>query len=139
MNMATRVNILKAAAAITIGFGLLIAAAALPAAQGPTTFLLDLIYFPVDGAQTLTGDGIRVLSAVAGGVMVGWGVLLWMISVDLYPADPVRGRKLILASIGTWFVVDSTMSVLAGAPLNALFNVSFLVLFFVPVWKPVQA
>ena len=135
MQMTTRVNILKAASAITIGFGLLIAAAAIPAAQAPTAFLLDLIYFPIDGAQTLGGDGTRVLSAVSGGVMVGWGVLLWMISADLYPADPARGRKMILASIGTWFVVDSVMSVAAGAPLNALFNVSFLVLFFVPVLK----
>ena len=136
MNLGTRVNILKAASAITTAFGLLIAAAAMPAAQGPTAFLLDLIYWPVDGAQTLSGDGIRVLSAVAGGVMAGWGVLLWMLSADLYPADPVRGRKLILASIGTWFVVDSAMSVMAGAPLNALLNVSFLLLFLVPVWKP---
>lgn len=136
MNMATRVSILKAASAITIGFGMLIAAAALPAAQPPMAFLLDLIYFPVDGGQTLDGDGIRVLSAVSGGVMAGWGVMLWIVASEVYTTNPELGRKLILASIGTWFVVDSTMSVMAGAPLNALFNVSFLVLFAGPVLKP---
>ena len=137
MEMATRVTILKLAAAITIAFGALIAAAAIPAAQSPTVFLLDLIYFPVDGAQSLGGDGFRLLSAVSGGVMVGWGVLLWMIGADLYPADPARGRKLILSSIAAWFVVDSAMSAAAGAPLNALFNLGFVVLFVLPVWKPV--
>ncbi|MDX1507794.1 MAG: hypothetical protein R3358_05915 [Woeseiaceae bacterium] len=136
MNNATRVNLLKTASAITIGFGLLIAAAAVPAAQAPMAFLLDLIYFPVDGGQSLTGDGIRVLSAVSGGVMAGWGVMLWLVASEVYTTNPELGRKLILASIGTWFVVDSTMSVMAGAPLNALFNVGFLVLFVVPVLKP---
>lgn len=36
-------------------------------------------------------------------------------------------------SVGTWFVVDSSMSFAAGAPLNALLNVSFLALFCLPV------
>jgi hypothetical protein len=36
--------------------------------------------------------------------------------------------------VGCWFVVDSLMSIAAGAPLNAIFNVGFLLLFVVPVW-----
>jgi hypothetical protein len=62
-----------------------------------------------------------------------------LVSRRLYPKDPELGRSLIIASIGTWFVIDSAGSVLAGAPLNALFNVSFLLIFVLPVWKPTPA
>jgi hypothetical protein len=50
------------------------------------------------------------------------------------PRDPALARRLILLGIGGWYVVDSSMSIAAGAPLNALFNTGFLLLFYVPVW-----
>jgi hypothetical protein len=67
--------------------------------------------------------------------MAGWGVLLWMLSTHLFPIDQALAAKLIIASIITWFVIDSTGSILAGAPLNAAFNVSFLLIFCVPLWR----
>ncbi len=67
--------------------------------------------------------------------MAGWGVLLWMLSTHLFPSDQALAAKLIIASIVTWFVIDSTGSILAGAPLNAAFNVSFLLIFCVPLWR----
>ena len=135
MDYALRVRWLKIASAITMGFGILLAAAAWPATQAPTALLLDLIYFPVDGAQTLAGDGMRLVNGILGGVMVGWAVMLWIVSTEVYPENPVLGRRIILMSVGTWFVVDSLASIIAGAPLNAVFNVGFLLLFFVPVWR----
>lgn len=135
MDYAPRVRWLKIGSALTIGFGILVAAAATPLLSAPAAFLVDMIFFPVDGLQGVSGDEIRLVNAIAGGIMVGWGVMLWMVSTKLYPQDPVLGRQLILTSVGIWFVIDSTGSIIAGAPLNALFNVSFLLLFFVPVWK----
>lgn len=135
MKLDHRIRWLKIASAITIGFGLLIAAAALPALQGPVVLLLDLIYFPVDGAQTAQSAAARLLGAIAGGVMTGWGLMAWLVAKHVLPTDPALARRLILVSIGAWFVVDSTMSVAAGAPLNALFNVGFLLLFYAPVWS----
>ena len=137
MNIEARVRWLTIGAEITIGFGLLIAVAAVPALNAPTEYLLDLIYFPVDGAQTMDDPAHRLFSAISGGILAGWGVMLFLVARKLYPQDPELGRSIIIASVATWFVIDSAGSVLAGAPLNALFNVGFLLIFVLPVWKRV--
>ena len=110
------------------------AAAAVPAMSGPVQFLADLIFFPLDGLQSVAAEETRLISAIGGGVMVGWGVMLWMVSTQLYPKEPVLAGKIIMTSIVVWFVIDSAGSVLAGAPLNALGNVSFLLIFCLPLW-----
>ena len=73
--------------------------------------------------------------ATRAGVLVGWGALLFLVADQLGSVDPVLVRTFVLTSIGSWFVVDSLGSLAAGAPVNALFNVGFLVLFFWPVWR----
>lgn len=102
------------------------------------TFLVDLIFWPVDGAQSIGGAENQLLLAIFGGIMMGWGVMLWQITTQLYPRDPILARSLILTSIGVWFVVDGVGSILAGAPLNAVLNLSFLIVFFVPLWRPLN-
>ena len=136
MNLNTRIAWLKTGSAVTIGFGALIAAAAVPALQAPTGFLLDIVFLPLDGAPTAGGKAARLLSAISGGVLVGWGLMMWLLATSLYPKEPTICRKIILTSIISWFIVDSSMSVAAGAILNAFFNVGFLLVFTVPVWKP---
>lgn len=137
MPLETRIRWLKSASVITVGFGLLLAMAAIPALSGPTQFLLDLIYFPVDGAQAVDSSAARLLNAITGGLMTGLGVMTFLIADELLPREPALARRILLAGIGTWFVVDSSMSIAAGAPLNAAFNTGFLLMFFLPVWKPV--
>ena len=133
MSVHATQNWLKFAAAVTVGFGLLIALAAHPATGGATLFLTDLILWPMDGAQSLAAPEIRLLCAITGGVMAGWGLTMWLIVARLYPRDPGLARHLILTGIGTWFVIDSIGSLMAGAPLNALFNVGFLLLYVIPL------
>jgi hypothetical protein len=124
---------LKAASLITIGFGLLIAAAAYPATSTPVEFLTDLIFYPVDGAERIAGREIRLLNAICGGVMFGWGVMLYLTATKVYPQYPKLGRQIILTGIVSWFIVDSTGSALSGAPLNVLFNAGFLLMFCLPL------
>lgn len=135
MTIDARVRWLRIGAAVTIGFGLLVAVAAIPALSGPAALLLDLIYFPLDSAQATGAPADRLLAAIGGGVMAGWGTMLWLVAGEVYPDNPALGRRLILASVATWFVIDSSMSVAAGAPLNVLGNVGFLLVFVLPVWK----
>ena len=135
MKQDTTLRWLKFGSALTIFFGLLVAAAATQITAAPTQFLADLIFFPIDGVQNVAAPETRLVSAIGGGVMAGWGVLLWMLSTHLFPRDQALAAKLIITSIVTWFVVDSTGSILAGAPLNAAFNVSFLLIFCVPLWR----
>ena len=134
MSIDSRIRWLKTGAAITLGFGLLIAVAAIPAAQGPTNFVLDFIYFPVDASQSVDTVTARLLSAITGGLMVGIAVMLWVVATELCPREPALGRRVVLLGIGSWYLVDSSMSVAAGAPLNVLFNTGFLLIFLLPVW-----
>jgi hypothetical protein len=133
MLLERRIMLLKVASGIVIGFGVIAVLAALPSTSGVMRFLADLIFWPVDGAQTVSADETRLLSAISGGLMVGWGLLLWLLAARLFPNDPDLGRRLILPSISAWFVVDSLGSIAAGAPFNALFNIAFLPMFFVPL------
>ncbi len=135
MTNDTPIRWLQIGAAITLGFGLLMAVAAIPALQGPTEIVLDLIFYPVDQGQTLDGASARLLTAITGGLMTGIGVMLWIVATELCPREPALGRRLILLGIGSWYVVDSSMSVAAGAPLNVLFNTGFLLIFVLPAWR----
>lgn len=138
MNLTTRVAWLKTGATVTIAFGAVIAVAAIPALQAPTALLLDLVYLPLDGAPSTGGSATRILSAISGGVLIGWGLMMWLLATTLYAKEPALCRKIILTSIVSWFIVDSSMSIAAGAFLNVVFNVGFLLVFALPVWKPLE-
>ena len=119
----------KAASAIVAGIGLLIAVAAWPPLAGPVVFLADLMIWPLDGAQSLAAPETRLFMAIAGGLMVGWGVTLWKLAVYLMPIDAAAVRQITMTGLYCWFAVDSIGSIMAGVPLNAVVNVSFVVLF----------
>jgi hypothetical protein len=129
---------LKTSSLIYIGFGIMTALSALPAAAGLTLFLTDLVFWPLDGAQSLRAPETRLFCGITGGVVTGWGVLLWLISTRLYPREPELARTIILSSVLSWFVVDGIGSTLAGAPGNVALNVVFLLLFAVPLWRSPQ-
>lgn len=124
---------LKAASMLVIGFGLILSLAAYPATSGLAYFYTDLAFWPLDGEQNLTYPETRILCAVLGGVMAGWGVLLYQISTKLFPREPALARSLIFWSIGVWFVTDVIGSLVAGVPINAVLNIGFLLAFVVPL------
>ncbi|GMQ98136.1 MAG: hypothetical protein BMS9Abin17_0642 [Acidimicrobiia bacterium] len=120
-----------------IGFGGVISLASLPATSAPTVFLADVVLWPIDGGQALSAES-RLLSAILGGVMLGFGTTLLVLVAKVYPRDPQLVRTVILAGVWVWFITDSLASIAAAAPLNALFNVGFLLAFLVP-WRTVPA
>jgi hypothetical protein len=135
MTIPSTIAALKAASAIVIGFGLLTALAAWPPLNLPTLWLVDLMFPPFDGQQDITPPEARILCGILGGVLVGWGVMQWLVVSKLYAREPVLARQIIWASLWSWFVVDCAASTIAGAPFNALMNVPFLLLFIVPLWR----
>lgn len=138
MQLHTTQRWLKTACAIVIGFGLLGAVTAHPALSGPERIFIDLAIWPVDGQPDNPTPESRLLWAIVSGVLVGWGMMLWLITTRILPKDPALARTMILTSICTWFVVDSLGSIAAGAPMNALFNIGFLLLFVIPLWRPLR-
>ncbi|MCH9693556.1 MAG: hypothetical protein K0U72_03525 [Gammaproteobacteria bacterium] len=130
---------LKIGSGITMFFGVFVATAAFPPISGLMQFSADLIFFPVDGMQDVSAPETRLVSAIGGGVMFGWGLMMWMLASRLYPKDPALAGSIIVTSIIGWFVLDTGASILAGAPLNALGNLSFLLIFCVPIWMSRRA
>ncbi|MEQ8482269.1 MAG: hypothetical protein RIC18_16595 [Hoeflea sp.] len=136
MQNANTQTAVKVASGFVIFVGLLLAAAAWPPLAGPVVLLADIIVWPFDGAETLAAPETRVLAAIAGGVMVGWGVTLWKTAEMVQRDAPAVARSIVMTGLYCWFAVDSLGSIMAGAPLNALFNIGFVVLFLVAFRQP---
>lgn len=112
--------------------------ATVPALSGVTRVFIDLAFWPVDGVPGMPTPESKLLWAILNGIIIGWGVLLWQVTTKVYVNHPDVGRGMILTSVGIWFVVDSAGSVAAGAPVNALLNITFLLMFFIPLWRPAR-
>ncbi len=69
MPVSTAIVWLKAASAVLmIGLGLLFAISAWPPASGLVTFMVDMLFWPLDGAQSLPRRKTRIILAIGGGI-----------------------------------------------------------------------
>ena len=126
---------LRFAAGVTMVTGLALALSAVPALNIGVRLLTDLLVWPFDGAQTLAASETRLALAIGGGVMLGWGLMIWQLAGEPLERTPDAVRGIIRASVLGWFVVDSAGSVAAGAALNVVPNLVFLALFLLPMRK----
>lgn len=76
---------------------------------------------------------ISLSHAVLGGVMVGWGVGLALLTRGLLASGSRRGWRIMAFSVGAWFVPDTAYSLWSGFWQNAVLNFVFLVLLAVPL------
>ena len=139
MSHAFRKKWLLFSAFIVASFGPVFFLGTLPATDEPARFTLDLLGWPLDGSATYEADDTRFLSALAGGFLLGWGVMIWGLSHWLYDAEPEGVRKCLLSGALAWFVLDSAGSVASGNPSNVLFNFIILLLVVGPFWRPARA
>jgi len=128
-----RTKFLKFASVLLIGVGLSFFLSLFSPLAHVLRLFLDLAYLPYDGTQSFASDEGRLLIAISGGLMTGWGVMFWLVTTRVYARDPELGKALILPSIIVWFVIDSAGSILAGALFNTVMNAGFLIMFVVPV------
>ena len=125
--------LLKLACLSTIVTGLVSAAASHPAGDGLWALLFDILQWPVDGGQGAFSSEARVLNAVCGGILAGWGALMyWLVSGPI-PEGVQGARGAMVASVMIWFVTDSAGSLAAGWPGNVVLNVLFLIAFIGPL------
>lgn len=104
----------------------------------PARFTLDLLSWPLDGTTTYASPDTRFLSALAGGFLIGWGVMIWCLSGWVYDSAPEAVRRTVLASLSAWFALDSAGSITSGNTVNVLFNVLILAVAIGPLWQPAQ-
>lgn len=83
---------LKIACAVTVCVGLIASAASTTVGAAPWLFLFDLLKWPLDGDPVAFAGETFAVNAVLGGVMVGWGTLMYLLA-----AGPIaRGDRAIV-------------------------------------------
>lgn len=123
----------KIAALLTAGFGLLFAVGSHDATDGPVRFLADLLFLRLgDGPGELTNTN-HLADAILGGVMAGWGAMMWLLADRLLTRMPSEVKSILTISLLVWFPIDSLGSIASGAWLNAISNIAFAAMFLVPL------
>lgn len=129
---------LKVTAVVVGSFGPVFFLGTMPETMEPARLTLDILSWPVDGATTYASPDTRFLSALTGGFLFGWGVMIWCLSAWVYDAAPEGVRGTVLTGVVAWFVLDSAGSIASGNASNALFNVLVLLLAVGPLWRPAR-
>lgn len=106
------------------------------ATSEPARLTMDLLGFPLDGVQDFDNPTTRFLSALTGGFLLGWAVMVWFLGTKLFDKAPEEVRKTVLSGLVSWFILDSLGSVASGNASNAIFNAFILLLAVGPLWWP---
>lgn len=130
---------LKITAIVVGSFGPVFFLGTMEATLEPARFTLDLLSWPLDGATTYSSPDTQFLSALTGGFLLGWGVMIWCLSIWVYEKAPEEVRKTVLIGTLCWFVLDSSGSIASGNASNAFFNTLILFLAVGPMWKAAKA
>jgi len=135
MSISARITFLKILAfLLLIGPGLLMVTAPVTGLGSLTEMFLDLAHQPYEGAQPITGKSAHLMNAILGGILVGFGTMIWVVSEHVLRKDFALGRKLILMPLICWFVTDSLGSVLTGAWFNAVLNTGIFGAFLIALF-----
>ena len=103
-----------------------------------TRWSMDLFDWPLDGQTTWAAKETRFLSALTGGFLLGWAVLVWCLRAWVYDLAPEGVRRSVVVSGVAWYLLDSAGSILAGVPENAVTNMAILGLAIGPLWWPAK-
>jgi hypothetical protein len=75
----------------------------------------------------------NLLSAVIGGTMFGWGLMIGLMSYRLMKVPQDWIWSVITISVLAWYVLDTLGSLLASSSLNILLNTTILILALPPI------
>lgn len=126
---------LKITAFLVGSFGPVFFLGTMPETAEPARLSLDILSWPIDGNITYQSIDVQFLTALTGGFLLGWGVMIWLLSKWIYDKAPEEVRKIVLFSLLSWFVLDSTGSITSGHTSNAFFNILVLLTLVGPLWR----
>jgi hypothetical protein len=130
---------IKIAAVVVGSFGPIFFLGTMESTIEPARLTLDIISWPLDGQTTYASPDTRFLSAIIGGFMLGWGVMIWCLSTKVYDLAPEGVRKSVLIGLLCWFVLDCSGSIASGNASNVFFNTLVLLTAVGPLWWPASA
>ena len=125
---------LKITAIVVGSFGPSFFLGTMDSTSEPARLTLDVLSWPIDGATTYTSPDVHFLSALTGGFLFGWGVMIWCLSTWVYDKAPEGVRKSVLVGLLAWFFLDSAGSIASGNVSNAIINILVLLLAVGPLW-----
>ena len=133
--MTTRVSTiwLRAASVVTILTGVICALASHSSTGGLWLYLFDFLKWPIDGDPAVFSTDTHAVNAVLGGVMVGWGLLMFFLADERLMMAAPNVPRMMAISLLAWFLVDSAGSWAAGLPGNIVLNLLFLAMFIPPL------
>ncbi len=129
---------LKITAISIISYALLFFLGTLKQTQKPIEIVLDISSWPIDELQNYDSNSTVFLSALLGGILFGWGILIWFLSTKIYDVAPEQIRKTVLTSLISWFIIDGLGSIFSGNFNNVLANILLLLVLVGPLWSPVK-
>lgn len=129
---------LKVTAIVVGSFGPIFFLGTMAPTLEPARLTLDILSWPIDGATTYASPDTRFLSALTGGFLMGWGVMIWCLSMWVYDTAPEGVRRSVLTGTIAWFLLDSAGSIASGNPANAAFNALVLLVAVGPLWRPAR-
>ena len=127
------IRLLKAACIMTIGTGLVSAAASHPSGDALWALLFDILKWPVDGMEGNFSSEARVLNAVCGGMLAGWGSMMYWLANGPISRGDQSAKRAFAISVLIWFTIDSAGSFAAGWPGNVVLNCGFLIALLGPL------
>lgn len=121
--------------AVIVGaFGPVFSLATQGASDELARWTLDFLAWPLDGAEQYADGAMRFLSALTGGFLFGWGIMIFCLRQWVYDLAPEQTRRAVVCGLLAWFVLDSLGSVSAGVNTNVVFNVIVLLGAVGPLW-----
>jgi hypothetical protein len=122
--------------AIVVGsFGPVFALATRLSTSGPARWTLDFLNGPGGNRQSYDPVTARFLTALTGGFLLGWGVMIFCLRMWAYDHAPEGVRRSVVTGLLAWFVLDSVGSVGSGNAWNAGYNVIVLLIGVGPLWR----
>jgi hypothetical protein len=131
MRQETARRWLEAACVVPAAVGVGVAVLAFPGTMAATGVLNEVVF---GESGDMTTPLSRLLAGIAGGVLAGWAVTMWVVVRRLHSQDPGLVGAILLPGLVVWFVVDSVGSVASGGGLNVVGNLGFMVMFGVPLF-----
>jgi hypothetical protein len=129
---------LRVTATIVGSFGPVFFLGTMTNTSEPARWTLHFLSWSFDGGQIYASPDIRFLSALTGGFLLGWGVMIGCLSIWTYDLAPEAVRKSVLSGLLAWFFLDSAGSIASGTPSNAIIDVFVLLMAVGPLWQPIR-
>ncbi len=126
--MTPQQSAMRLSGTVLVVTGVLFALTALPALHSLAHIFLTVAYWPIHTVSPDLSVPSPLLLAIVGGLTAGLGAMQWALGTYVAPLSPTAAAKVATITAWVWFCTDSVGSVLVGAPVNVVLNLSFLLL-----------